>query len=218
MFTRLLGVGSSIGLVAFAPGFSVFLLLRGVVVVLVHGRDESLVVLGVLKVTLGGNSIAAGLGVACEREIFVMNLHGGSPNLHIRAVALENAVGRISASSIERSARPVARAFGVLVFIHDSCCWLMCGSVTGLCRQLRQFRKIRLAGRIILWILLLSNCFKISKCTESAARLPDSRHLFGRENQVNRRPSKFPRFRTSLRVRNNSGGQVRNVSGAREIR
>lgn len=66
MFTWLLGVSGPIGLVAFAPGFPVLLLLRNVVVMLVHSRDEPLIVLGVLEVTLGGNSIAAGLGVTSE--------------------------------------------------------------------------------------------------------------------------------------------------------
>lgn len=120
-----------------------------------------------------------------------MNLYSGSPDFYIGAVALENAVGRISASSIERPARPVARAFGVLIFIHDSCCWLMCGSVTRLCRQLRQFRKIHLANRIILWILRLSNCLKYSNAPSRRLVPLIFRCLFSRKNQTNRRPSKF---------------------------
>lgn len=66
VFARLFAVSRAIGLVSFASGSSVPLLLRGIVIVLVHGGDESLIVLGVLEVALGGNPVAAGLGVACE--------------------------------------------------------------------------------------------------------------------------------------------------------
>ena len=66
VLARLFTVGRAIGLVSFTPRSSVSLLLRGIVIVLVHGGDESLIVFGVLEVALGGNPVTAGLGVPRE--------------------------------------------------------------------------------------------------------------------------------------------------------
>jgi len=53
-------------------------------------RDQTEIMFGMLKIVLGRDRIAGGLGIACELEIFLRHVIGRSANLHIRAVRLVN--------------------------------------------------------------------------------------------------------------------------------
>src|SRR5690606_38187011 len=52
------------------------------------GRDDAVIVLGVLQVVLGHHAVAGALRVACKLRVFFRNLLRGAADLHIRTVAL----------------------------------------------------------------------------------------------------------------------------------
>jgi hypothetical protein len=67
---------------------------------LLSRRDQAEVMLGVLVVVLGGNGIAGGPRIASELNVFFGHMRGGTANLDIRSVGLENTGHRILAAPV----------------------------------------------------------------------------------------------------------------------
>jgi hypothetical protein len=63
-------------------------------------RDQAEVMLGVLVVVLGGNGVAGRPRIARELNVFLGHMRGGTANLDVRSVGLENTGHRVLAAPV----------------------------------------------------------------------------------------------------------------------
>ena len=82
------------------------------------GGDQPVVVLGVLEIVLGHHAVAARLGVARQRRVFLGDLLRGSTNLDVGTVAFIAAGQRVGALAIVAAAAASAHA-PVLLWPHS---------------------------------------------------------------------------------------------------
>jgi hypothetical protein len=79
-------------------------------------KHDAEIVLGVLKITLGHDDVARGLGVAAKLEVFVCNRLRSTTDLHVRPVALIDPAQRIAtAAAAPTASAAMAVAVAVLV-------------------------------------------------------------------------------------------------------
>jgi len=86
---------------------------------LVVSIDDAAIMLGVLKVILGRDTIAHGIGVAGEQEVFFENLGRTPPDFHIGAIAVEGLVARVLAPTPTHVTPVSARPFRIETWSHD---------------------------------------------------------------------------------------------------
>ena len=76
-------------------------------------RHDAVIMLRMLKVILRHHAIAAGIGVAGELEIFLVDMAGGATNLDFRARGIECPVG-VEPAAIVMAAATTSTAIAVL--------------------------------------------------------------------------------------------------------
>lgn len=60
-------------------------------------EDDAIIMLGVLQIILGQNRITRGLGVPCERNVFLRDVGGRAPHFHVGPIRFEAADQRVLA-------------------------------------------------------------------------------------------------------------------------
>jgi hypothetical protein len=81
-------------------------------------HDHAVVMLGVLEISFRGDRVTGGLGVARELGVFLGDVVGGSPDLHVGAVRFIHPRHRIVAAAIA-SAHPLIVVLPVSHFIQS---------------------------------------------------------------------------------------------------
>lgn len=72
------------------------------------GRHDAVIMLRMLKIILGHHPVAAGIGVASQLQIFLIDMAGGAADFDFRARGIERAVGVETAAAIVMAAAATA--------------------------------------------------------------------------------------------------------------
>ena len=78
-------------------------------------RHDAVIVLRMLKIILGHHPVAAGIGVAGELEIFLINMRRRAADFDFRSRGIESAVGVISTTTAAVAAAITAAAAAIAV-------------------------------------------------------------------------------------------------------
>ena len=78
-----------------------------------RGGDDAVIMLRMLKIILGHDAVAAGIGVAGQLQILLIHMRGRAADLHFRTVGIVSAVG-IEAAAIVAAAATAAAAAAML--------------------------------------------------------------------------------------------------------
>ena len=89
-----------------------------------RGRHDAVIMLRMLKIILGHDAVAAGIGVAGQLQIFLIHMAGRAADLHFRAGRIVGAVG------IEPAAIATTAATAAAVAIMCAACGRLCESVS----------------------------------------------------------------------------------------
>lgn len=107
--------GDRLGAFAIHPAIAVaaVLLLALLLILLLllrRGRQDAVIMLGVLEVILRRHAIALRVSIAGELQILVVNVRGGAPDLYLRPVRIEGSVRivMLAAAAVMGVLRPAA--------------------------------------------------------------------------------------------------------------